>query len=80
MRTRLVGGEHVLLRGQDVPALLVGGLEALGVQQSLDAHLPPRPTRRLQGAAGAHLRPGGGERNHERCCSRTTHPGYQRRI
>lgn len=59
--TRLVSAEQVLLRGQDLTVLL-GHLEALRVQQNLDAQLLSRPTRRLRRAAGAHLRPGGGQR------------------
>lgn len=60
--TCLVGVKHVLLWGQDLTVLLVllrGGLEDLWVQQSLNAQLPARLTRRLQRAAGAHLWSGG---------------------
>lgn len=59
--TCLVGVKHVLLWGQDLTVLLVllrGGLD-LWVQQSLNAQLPARLTRRLQWAAGAHLWSGG---------------------
>lgn len=69
--TRLVSVKQVLLRGQDLTVLLVllRRLEALRVQQTLDAQLPARLTRGLQGAAGAHLGPGGGQKKH---CSQHT--------
>lgn len=60
--TCLVRVKHVLLWGQDLTVLLVllrGSLEDLWVQQSLNAQLPARLTRRLQRAAGAHLWSGG---------------------
>lgn len=59
--TRLVGVKQVLLRGQDL-RILLRRLQALRVQQDLDAQLPARPARRVRGAAGADFRPWGGKK------------------
>lgn len=61
--TCLVSVEKVLLRGQQLRVvpfgiLVLGGLQALGVEQSLDTQFPAGTTQGLRRAAGAHLRPG----------------------
>lgn len=57
--TRFVSFKQILLRRQDLTVLL-RRLEALRVEQHLDAHLLSCLNGRVQRAAGAHLRPGGG--------------------
>lgn len=58
--TRFVSFKQILLRRQDLTVLL-RRLEALRVEQHLDAHLLSCLNGRVQRAAGAHLRPGGVE-------------------
>lgn len=55
--TCFVSFKQILLRRQDLTVLL-RRLEDLQVQQILDAHLPSWLNRRVQRAAGTHLRPG----------------------
>lgn len=55
--TCFVSFKQILLRRQDLTVLL-RRLEALRVEQNLDAHLLSCLNRRVQRAAGTHLRPG----------------------
>lgn len=62
--TRFVSFKQILLRRQDLTVLL-RRLEALRVEQHLDAHLLSCLNGRVQRAAGTHLRPGGGQEGGE---------------